>query len=118
MIFSSFILSCLSAGAVSAAALDSAASLPGHHGKKCIVKAGGSESIDDVPAVLQAFKTCGHNGNVVFSNTTYHINTVMKTTGLKNCAVDIYGTLLVCCTLSPWSISIAIAYYLFNLVGN
>ncbi|KFX95946.1 hypothetical protein V490_03582 [Pseudogymnoascus sp. VKM F-3557] len=102
MIFSSFIISCLSVGAVSAAALDSAVSLPGHHGKRCIVKAGGSESIDDAPAVLEAFKTCGHNGNVVFSNTTYHINSVMKTTGLKNCAVDIYGTLLWGTNITYW----------------
>lgn len=65
--------------------------------KTCTVPAGNSEDIDDGPAIIKAFGDCGQDGNVVFSNTTYHINSVMSTTGLKNCQVDIYGTLLVCC---------------------
>jgi hypothetical protein len=65
-------------------------------GKTCIVSAGGSESIDDAPAILEAFNECGQNGNVIFSNTTYYVNSVMNISGLQNCQVDIYGTLLVC----------------------
>jgi galacturan 1,4-alpha-galacturonidase len=67
----------------------------GSHKKSCIVRAGGSESIDDAPAIIDAFNTCGHDGRVVFSNTTYHINSVMNTTGLNNCEIDLHGTLLV-----------------------
>jgi hypothetical protein len=63
--------------------------------KTCVVKPSGSSSVDDAPAIVQAFKECGHNGKVVFLNETYHINTVMNTTGLKNCEVDLRGTLLV-----------------------
>jgi hypothetical protein len=62
----------------------------------CVVRPGGNSSIDDSPAITDAFNHCGHNGKVVFLNETYHINTVMNTTGLKNFEVDLLGTLLVC----------------------
>lgn len=78
----------------------------GQHKKSCIVRAGGSESIDDAPAIIDAFKTCGHDGRVVFSNTTYHVNSVMNTTGLKNCEIDLHGTLLVYRTFLPLQIVI------------
>ncbi|KAG8741328.1 hypothetical protein FRC10_002990 [Ceratobasidium sp. 414] len=61
---------------------------------QCILTPGG-EGVDDSPAILDAFKQCGHNGHIVFQNTTYHIEKVMNTTGLVNCVVDIKGTLLV-----------------------
>jgi hypothetical protein len=68
--------------------------------KSCIVQPGGNASVDDAPAILEAFKTCGYGGRVVFLNTTYHVNSVMNTTGLKDCQVDLRGTLLVSlCTL-------------------
>lgn len=63
--------------------------------KTCIVPASGSSSIDDTPAVLDAFQTCGHGGKIIFSNTTYHINSIMNTTGLRDCEIDLRGTLLV-----------------------
>lgn len=62
----------------------------------CTIQPGGSPSIDDAPAVIDAFKQCGQDGKVEFLNETYHINTVMNTTGLKNCEVDLKGTLLAC----------------------
>jgi hypothetical protein len=65
------------------------------HRHTCIVKAGGSESVDDTPAILKAFHECGQNGRIVFQNTTYHVNSVMNTSGLRNCDIDLYGTLLV-----------------------
>jgi galacturan 1,4-alpha-galacturonidase len=66
----------------------------------CTVPPGGSSSIDDAPAIIAAFKECNTNsGKVIFTNHTYHINSVMKITGLKNVDVDIKGTLLVCATL-------------------
>lgn len=63
--------------------------------KVCVVPAGGNSSIDDTPAVLKAFSQCGHGGKILFQNTTYHINSVMNTTGLKDCEIDLRGTLLV-----------------------
>lgn len=63
--------------------------------KTCTVKAGGSETVDDAPAIYDAFNECGHDGRIVFENTTYYINSVMNTSALQNCDIDIYGTLLV-----------------------
>lgn len=61
----------------------------------CTVKPGGSNLTDDAPAILRAFKECGHGGTINFLKETYHINTVMNTTGLRDCVVNIPGTLLV-----------------------
>ncbi|KAK4631571.1 Alpha-L-rhamnosidase rgxB [Fulvia fulva] len=49
--------------------------------------------------VIHRFQKCGHNdashrGRVVFGNETYHIKSVMNTTGLSNVDVDLHGTLL------------------------
>ena len=62
---------------------------------QCVVTAGNSTEIDDVPAILQALEECGNGGRVSFSNTTYHINSVMNTTWLDDVEIDIKGTLLV-----------------------
>jgi hypothetical protein len=64
-------------------------------GKTCVVNPGGNSSVDDAPAIIDAFSKCGHDGKVVFLNQTYHVNSVMNTTGLQNCQVDLQGTLLV-----------------------
>ena len=67
--------------------------------KTCTVVAGGNATIDDAPAIYVAFNECGQNGRVVFANTTYYINSVMNTSDLHNCDIDIYGTLRVSCCL-------------------
>lgn len=72
-----------------------AANKPEDKTKTCIVKTGGNAAVDDAPAIYDAFHECGQNGRVVFSNTTYYINSVMNTSHLHNCEIDIYGTLLV-----------------------
>ena len=55
----------------------------------------GSNGGDDVPAIRRAFLKCGQGGTVVFLNETYNIETVMNITGLNDCVVELYGTLLV-----------------------
>ena len=50
---------------------------------------------DDSAAIITAFEQCSVDASVVFLNTTYHIERVMKTTGLRNVKVDLGGTLLV-----------------------
>jgi hypothetical protein len=50
---------------------------------------------DDVPAIIDAFRFCGKNGTINFLNETYSIQSVMNTTGLENCVIDLRGTLLV-----------------------
>ncbi|RAL11210.1 putative exo-polygalacturonase [Aspergillus homomorphus CBS 101889] len=68
----------------------------------CVVPAGDSTSVDDVPAILEALKTCGNGGRVSFSNTTYHINSVMNTTWLNDVEIDLQGTLLWSTNISYW----------------
>jgi hypothetical protein len=62
--------------------------------KTCNVKPSLNGS-DDAPAILRAFHAYGINGRIVFINETYHVNTVMNTTGLENVDIDLYGTRLV-----------------------
>jgi galacturan 1,4-alpha-galacturonidase len=54
---------------------------------------------DDAPAIVEAFIRCGQNGRVVFTNHTYRIHSVMNTTGLSNCDIELHGTLLVRVTI-------------------
>lgn len=63
--------------------------------RECVVQASGDASIDDAGAIVQAFEDCGKGGRVIFPKGTYHINSVMNTTGLENCEVQLHGRLLV-----------------------
>ena len=74
--------------------LSAFAAPPSHGRKTCTVKTY-SNGTDDAPAILAAFKECGKGGNVVFLNETYYVNSVMNTTGLCDCEIDLHGTLLV-----------------------
>ncbi|RDW91086.1 hypothetical protein BP5796_02251 [Coleophoma crateriformis] len=69
--------------------------------KTCVVQPSRNGS-DDVPATIEAFKKCGTGGHVVFLNETYYMNSVMETVGLKDCQVDLYGTLLWSTNLTYW----------------
>lgn len=60
-----------------------------------------TDGSDDAPAILSAFEQCGHDGSIVFTNDTFHIESVMNTTGLNNVTVDLQGTLLVRSSFSP-----------------
>jgi hypothetical protein len=50
---------------------------------------------DDAPSIITAFTNCSSDASVVFTNETYHIQSVMVTHGLRNVSVDMSGTLLV-----------------------
>lgn len=63
--------------------------------KSCTVKSGGSNATDDAPAIIQAFRECGRNANVVFESTTYYVNSVMNISWLDDVEIDLQGTLLV-----------------------
>ncbi|RDW58427.1 hypothetical protein BP5796_12357 [Coleophoma crateriformis] len=69
--------------------------------RKCVVIPSGDGS-DDVPAILEAFQNCGRGGMVKFLNETYHIESVMNTTELRNCRIDLKGTLLWGTNISYW----------------
>ncbi|GME49805.1 pectin lyase-like protein [Neofusicoccum parvum] len=72
--------------------------------KECVVQPGGSNATDDAVAIRQAFHDCGHGGKVVFLNETYYVNSIMNTTGLEDCDIELHGTLL-------WSTDV---YYWLN----
>lgn len=75
---------------------------PGVKDKKtCTIKPS-LDGSDDTPAILKAFDSCGKNGRVVFINETYHVDTVMNTTGLENVDIDLYGTLLWSANITYW----------------
>ncbi|KAF2139577.1 glycoside hydrolase family 28 protein [Aplosporella prunicola CBS 121167] len=78
--------------------------------KECIVQPGEYGS-DDAVAIKSAFDECGHGGKVVFLNETYNINSVMNTTGLEDCEIELRGTLLWSTDISYWlNNSISIGY--------
>ncbi|TEA20729.1 Alpha-L-rhamnosidase rgxB [Colletotrichum sidae] len=70
--------------------------------RTCTVKAGGTNTTDDAPAILDAFERCGRRGRVVFEPTTYHVNSVLNVTWLEDVEVDIQGTLLWGTNISYW----------------
>ena len=63
--------------------------------KTCTVRAGGTNRTDDATAILEAFRTCGRGGKIVFNPVTYHVNTPMNVTWLDDVEIDLRGTLLV-----------------------
>ncbi|EED23059.1 exo-polygalacturonase, putative [Talaromyces stipitatus ATCC 10500] len=51
------------------------------------------QAVDDAPSIHQAFDLCGINGTVIFTNNTFHINSILNTTNLLNCNVSLRGEL-------------------------
>lgn len=69
-----------------------------------------SGTIDDAPQILAAFKSCGKDGSISFSDGIYHINQVMDTT-LINCDVILRGTWIWSTDIQYWlSHSISVVY--------
>ncbi|GFF86685.1 hypothetical protein CNMCM6936_006848 [Aspergillus lentulus] len=60
----------------------------------CTPTAGGSSSIDDVPAIRKAISSCGNGGTIVFpAGSTYYLNSVLDLTGCSNCDIQVEGLL-------------------------
>ncbi|KAI0426546.1 pectin lyase-like protein [Xylaria sp. FL1042] len=70
--------------------------------KTCTIDAGGSNTTDDAPAIISAFKDCGRGGRVVFQPTTYYVNTVMNITWLDDVEIDWQGKLLWSTDIQYW----------------
>ncbi|KAF2660913.1 glycoside hydrolase family 28 protein [Lophiostoma macrostomum CBS 122681] len=68
----------------------------------CTVHPGKSNATDDVPTIVQAFKDCGSNGNVVFpAGNTYHINSRLNPV-LNDVTIDWQGEWLFSEDLDYW----------------
>lgn len=60
------------------------------------------QPVDDVPCIEEAFRRCGHNGKVIFTDHTFHINSVMNTTNLVNVDVILRGVLQFSTDIAYW----------------
>lgn len=65
-------------------------------GSTCTVTpiGGTGNTVDDTPQMLDAFKQCGKEGSIVFTEGTYNIRQVMNTTDLRNCDISLMGTFI------------------------
>ncbi|KAF2027136.1 extracellular exo-polygalacturonase-like protein [Setomelanomma holmii] len=70
--------------------------------KTCTIKANGSNLTDDAPAIRAAFKECGNHGKIVFTPTTYFVNTELDIRGLEDVDIDIQGELLWSTDIQYW----------------
>lgn len=68
----------------------------------CTPVAGGSGSIDDVPAIEAAIKACPSGTIVIPAATTYYVNSAFTFAGCTGCTVQIEGTLKVASDTSYW----------------
>ncbi|KAJ6134095.1 hypothetical protein N7523_000417 [Penicillium sp. IBT 18751x] len=69
----------------------------------CTPKAGGSASIDDVPAITSAIASCGKGGTIVIpSGTTYYLNSVLDFAGCTGCDFQIEGLLKFASNTDYW----------------
>ncbi|KAH7397380.1 extracellular exo-polygalacturonase-like protein [Pyrenochaeta sp. MPI-SDFR-AT-0127] len=96
---------------------------PGERRKTCTVKAGGTNTTDDAPAIRAAFQECGRHGKIVFTPTTYHVNSVLDIRALEDVEIDVRGELLWGTNIQYWlNASLPVGYQnqstAFILSGN
>ncbi|KAL2809218.1 pectin lyase fold/virulence factor [Aspergillus granulosus] len=70
----------------------------------CTPTSGGSGSIDDVPAIVDAISSCGDGGTIVFpEGTTYYLNSVLDLNGCSGCDIQIEGLLKFASDTDYWN---------------
>lgn len=69
----------------------------------CTPTAGGSSSIDDVPAIESAIKACPSGTIVIPSEETYYINSQLSFAGCTGCTFQLNGKLLVSADFTYWN---------------
>jgi hypothetical protein len=69
----------------------------------CTPVAGGSSSIDDVPAIRSAIASCSSGTIVIPSGTTYYLNSVLDFAGCSGCDFQVEGLLKFASSTSYWS---------------
>jgi hypothetical protein len=69
----------------------------------CTPKAGGSSSVDDVPAITSAIASCGNGGTIVIpAGSTYYLNSVLDFAGCTGCDFQVEGLLKFSSSTSYW----------------
>ncbi|KAI1425359.1 glycoside hydrolase family 28 protein [Xylaria sp. FL1777] len=69
----------------------------------CTPKAGGSSSVDDVPAIQSAIAACPSGTIVIPPSSTYYINSVFSFNGCSGCTFQIEGLLKVASNTDYWN---------------
>jgi hypothetical protein len=69
----------------------------------CTPVAGGSSSIDDVPAITSAIASCSSGTIVIPSGTTYYLNSVLDFAGCSGCDFQVEGLLKFASSTSYWN---------------
>ncbi|GAW25033.1 putative endo-xylogalacturonan hydrolase A [Rosellinia necatrix] len=69
----------------------------------CTPQAGGSSSIDDVPAIQSAIAACPSGTIVIPPSSTYYINSVFSFKGCAGCTLQIEGLLKVASNTDYWN---------------
>ncbi|KAE8377601.1 putative endo-xylogalacturonan hydrolase A [Aspergillus bertholletiae] len=70
----------------------------------CTPTAGGSASIDDIPAIQKAIASCGDGGTIVIpAGTTYYLNSVLDFAGCSNCDFQVEGLLKFTSSTDYWN---------------
>jgi hypothetical protein len=69
----------------------------------CTPKAGGSSTVDDVPAITSAIASCGNGGTIVIpAGSTYYLNSVLDFAGCTGCDFQVEGLLKFSSSTSYW----------------
>lgn len=69
----------------------------------CTPAAGGSTSVDDVPAIESAIAACPSGTIVIPAGKTYHVNSELTFAGCSGCTFQVEGTLLVSDNTDYWN---------------
>ncbi|KAI1272724.1 glycoside hydrolase family 28 protein [Xylaria sp. FL0933] len=69
----------------------------------CTPKAGGSSSVDDVPAIQSAIAACPSGTIVIPASSTYYINSVFSFAGCSGCTLQVDGLLKVSDDTDYWN---------------
>lgn len=69
----------------------------------CTPTAGGSPTVDDVPAIESAMAACPSGTIMIPAKSTYHINSELSFAKCSGCTLQVEGTLLVSDDTKAWS---------------
>ncbi|KAL2826399.1 pectin lyase fold/virulence factor [Aspergillus cavernicola] len=70
----------------------------------CTPTAGGSSSINDVPAIVDSIASCGNGGTIVIPvGSTYYLNSVLDLDGCAGCEIQIEGLLKFASDTDYWN---------------
>lgn len=76
--------------------------VPLRRASTCTPQAGGSSTVDDVPAIESAINACPSGTIVIPSGQTYYINSQLSFAGCSGCTFQLFGELSVSTDFNYW----------------